>query len=221
MPRIPKNVVGHWSLFMEDYQTSAMDFYSAIEEAVARREVPETETSRVTWNESGIGSAKREYLRIARGGVAFDVCAAPYGNGYYFSWWTAIIVPIGHTVLALLGFFGTFMVTSLAAFWLARQGCGSIFLAVISYPMVFFLLGTVVREFGPNAEIAVLNLPIIGAVYERLFAPETYHHLDTASMFQTTVSNAVSEVIGELRNDQGLRALTPEELKPHGLGFSS
>ena len=34
-----------------------------------------------------IASAKREYLRMQRGKYAFDICAAPFGNGFFVSWW--------------------------------------------------------------------------------------------------------------------------------------
>ncbi len=51
------------------------------------------------WKEGGVLSAKREYLRIQRGNLAFDVCTAPHGSGYFFSWWMAR-VPAMHPLLA-------------------------------------------------------------------------------------------------------------------------
>lgn len=83
----PKWVISHWNKFFEGYQTPAKEFYSAVEEALKRREVPDTSNSRVDWREGAIFSAKREYLRIKRRGLVFDICAAPFGNGFFFSWW--------------------------------------------------------------------------------------------------------------------------------------
>jgi len=49
--------------------------------------MPNVTLSRVTHSQSGIFSAKREYLRVVRNEYIFDICAAPFGNGFFFSWW--------------------------------------------------------------------------------------------------------------------------------------
>ena len=36
---------------------------------------------------SRLASANRQYLRMHRGKHAFDICAAPFGNGFFVSWW--------------------------------------------------------------------------------------------------------------------------------------
>ena len=65
----PPTVVSHWAKLIEDFQTSPLELYAAIEEAIKRRQIPNVEISRVDWNEGGVFSVKREYLRIARGRV--------------------------------------------------------------------------------------------------------------------------------------------------------
>ncbi len=90
MARKPERVISHWYNYVEGFSTSAMDFYAAVEAAVNARELPGVTLSRVEFKESGILSAKREYLRIQREKVAFDLGAAPYGgSAYFFSWWLA------------------------------------------------------------------------------------------------------------------------------------
>jgi hypothetical protein len=42
---------------------------------------------RVDWSEGGLLSAKREYLRATYGRYSFDICAAPFGKDFFFSWW--------------------------------------------------------------------------------------------------------------------------------------
>lgn len=210
-------VISHWYHLVEDFQTSALDFYTAVEEAVARRGVSEIKTSRVEWKEGGVLSAKREYLRIQRGNLAFDVCAAPYGNGYFFSWWMAR-VPAMHPLLALLALFGMFVVASLIGgiLELIFDGCAAAFLSLIMIPALFIALGYAISEgMTPIDEEYVLAIPVIGWLYDRLFNPNAYFRMDSAIMYQETVRRAVVEVVNAVKTEHGLKALTEDEAKPN------
>src|SRR5262245_53210442 len=83
----PKNVISQWSQLFENFQASTQDFYTSFEKAVEARAVPQLHRARVEHKESGLASANREYLRMHRGKYAFDICAAPFGNGFFVSWW--------------------------------------------------------------------------------------------------------------------------------------
>ncbi len=211
-----QGVISHWYHLIEDFQTSALDFYTAVEEAVERRGVSDIKTSRVEWKEGGMLSAKREYLRIQRGNLAFDVCAAPYGNGYFFSWWMAR-VPAMSPLMALLALFGMFVVASLIGGilnWIF-EGCAAIFIMLVFIPAFFIGLGYGIREGAiPIDEEYVLSIPIVGWLYDRLFNPNAYFRMDSANMYQETVRRAVGEVVSTVKTENGLKALTEDEAKP-------
>lgn len=80
-------VISHWYHLIEGLQDSPQRFYALSEEAIKRRTVPDIKISHITYREGGILSAKREYLRIGRKEYLFDICAAPFGNGFFISWW--------------------------------------------------------------------------------------------------------------------------------------
>jgi len=61
---------------------------------------------------------------------------------------------------------------------------------------------------------ALVAMPFLGSVYERLFRPETYYKMDTALMFQEAIRNSVLEVVDGLTSAKGVRALTELERKP-------
>ncbi|MFM7232369.1 MAG: hypothetical protein ACKO3S_10315 [bacterium] len=89
MPQTPlENVVSHWHKLIENFQTSPKDFYTSVELALDRRHVPGLKTSRVKWSEGGLLSPDREYLRVEGDRHTFDICAAPFGSGFFFSSWT-------------------------------------------------------------------------------------------------------------------------------------
>ena len=87
MPKTPTTILGHWSILIEGLQASPMEFYTQIEAALEQRKIPDIKRSRVDWREGGILSAKREYLRVTRREHILDICGAPFGTGFFVSWW--------------------------------------------------------------------------------------------------------------------------------------
>lgn len=81
---------GHWSHLVDGLQASPQEFYGNVEVAIKERQVPGATICRVTHKESGILSASREYLRVVRYEFAFDVCGAPFGRGFFVSWWLTV-----------------------------------------------------------------------------------------------------------------------------------
>jgi hypothetical protein len=64
-------------------------------------------------------------------------------------------------------------------------------------------------------------MPLIGRIYEWIFAPTTYYSIDTALMFQEAVHNAVFEVVDCMTAAKGVRALSEAERKPILKKFSA
>jgi hypothetical protein len=89
--------IAHWSTLVEGMQESTQKFYQVLEGAIARRAIPGAEMRRETRKEAGFFSPKREYLLVKRGDDEFHICAAPFGTGFFVSWWLTI----------KLGFFDT------------------------------------------------------------------------------------------------------------------
>jgi hypothetical protein len=214
--------ISHWGHLFENFQTPSLGFYRSVEAAVQARSVPETHWTQVEHKEAGLGSANRAYMRIHRGKYAFDICAAPFGTGFSFSWWFTE-PPLKFALLYTLGFFFALLIALNVAFAIgaamgAVMGLGS-FLggscgALIGVPAILWLLGNAVRQGSIRGESTVLAVPIVGWIYERVFSPATYYAIDTALMFQDAVHNAVMEVIDCVTQDKGVRALTESERKP-------
>ena len=80
-------VISHWYYCFDDMQYSSKEFYGQLEQAIKKRELPKASLSRVEISEGGVFSAKRTYLRVWRNRLMFDICAAPFGRGFFVSWW--------------------------------------------------------------------------------------------------------------------------------------
>lgn len=203
-------VLSHWHKLVDGFEASPLEYYAAVEEAVRAREIPEAHISRVEYREGGIFSAARLYLRVRHRRLAFDICGAPYGRGFFFSSWLVETKPEVRAwgCLVLLVAFG------LTAFVFEKFGFKGCFITLL------ILIGTVwavlqgVRDNWFLSEDAILALPYLGPLYEHFFAPDTYYKIDTMLMFQATVHGAMLEVIDSLLEGKGLRALAPEDRKP-------
>ncbi len=72
---------------MQGLQESPSQFYEMLNGAVKTREIPNIKLSKIYYSEGGILSSKREYYRVIRKEHVFDICAAPFGNSFFISWW--------------------------------------------------------------------------------------------------------------------------------------
>jgi hypothetical protein len=200
-------VVGHWHTLIEGFATSSLDFYGLVKAGIALRKIPNLTVSEVEWQESGLGSGKRVYLRVSREGLNFDICAAPFGTGYFFSWWLAVIPRILLDFAVLFGIaFAAFICLAIAS----RQDCSGILMAPILFFGLLFGAGFFVRSGELGLEPTVLSMPITGFLYGFFFRPVTYFNEDTATMFRELVHHAVLEAIDTVTSAQGVRGLSEE-----------
>ena len=212
-------VEGHWHSLIEGFSTSTLDFYELVKAGLARREIPDLKISQVEWRQGGLGAGKRVYLRVSREGLNFDICAAPFGTGYFFSWWLA---KISRVLLDLLFIFVSLFV---GWFFLYRAmsgdseggepspGCAGLLLRPLLFFGLLLGLGFFVRYGDQGLEPTVLSMPITGFLYGLIFRPATYFNEDTALMFRESVHHAVMEAIDQVTTAQGVRGLSEEARK--------
>jgi len=203
-----RDVVSHWGKLIDNFHCSAREFYSSVERGLRAREVPEMETSRVLWAEGGALTPVREYLRVERARLRFDICCAPFGRGQFFSWWLVERIPslrALYLALLFLALFATLLVV-MGMTWLATT--------ILVTAAALYLGARIVQSGSPELEAKVLALPIAGSIYDRVFRPFTYYRVDTAKMFESAVHAAVLEVLDGLTKNQGIRALSDLERRP-------
>jgi hypothetical protein len=204
-------VISHWSTLIEDFQASPLGFYIAVEAALVRRAIPITKNERIDYREAGMLSANREYLHIRREKLAFDICAAPFGTGFFVSWWLAEDRKALHPALrAAIGF-----AMFLAFVWFSVNvgltgGLVVLTLTLIGAPV---LLDGLVTQNSLDEGIA-RSIPVLGTLYAWMFKPESYYRIDSMEMFEKAVHNAVLEVIDAMTAEKGIRALAEGQRKP-------
>lgn len=81
------NLIAYWNTTLQGVRLRPSLFFEMTEDEVLSRQIPGIRTSRVFWRESGLFSARREYMRISRRELVFDVCGFPLGDSFTVSWW--------------------------------------------------------------------------------------------------------------------------------------
>ena len=79
------HILSHWTQHMEGLNQSTQQFYTMVQTAVEKKKIPDVKFTRVDFKEGGMFSSSREYLRIVRGDLRYDICGAPFGNGFFVS----------------------------------------------------------------------------------------------------------------------------------------
>src|SRR4029077_9932710 len=96
----------HWYVPLLDFRTSTQEFYAAIEKELLDRKVPDLEVTRIEFAEGGLLSAKRQYLRLRRERLVFDICSAPFGTSWFFSLRGAVLpraLTLSHLLVVIGG----------------------------------------------------------------------------------------------------------------------
>jgi hypothetical protein len=204
-------IFSNWSTFIENLQTSPREFYDLVERAIQSRQIPTTSSSLIEWQEGGLFSAKRIYLRMARENLVFDLCGVCFGTGFFVSWWLGETrpSPVIPTVSAVIGIF------FLSAFINLIFGGGlGVIVTILALAVIFVVLGVMISEGWIQWDVYLLAIPVIGPLFERFFRPFAYYHIDTALMFQQSIHSAVLDAIDQMTRAKGLPTLSDLERKP-------
>ena len=227
-PKPAENVKPQLFVPLDGRHFSSLEFYNQIEADLKERRVPRLRSKRVEFHEGSRLSDKRLYLRLARERFSFEVCAAPFGSGYFFTlrfvevprggWVMLLLLILGvNTALALLLLLGNYMVNQASGWFWVGLGIADIaaIVALVAYnarrdaefPPDPLDETDPVQEM-PDFDAFVLGLPVIGEWYERI-RKETYYRYDTRLMYQTIVSEVVEKRVEELVAAKGVKLMRP------------
>ena len=207
-----QEVLNHWVGIAEDFQLSPKEFYTSLEEELKQRQLPGLEVSRVEIEEGGLLSDRRLYLSMRRERLVFDICAAPFGSGYFFSCRMVEfppIVGIGHLLLLLL--------IGAVVFPLTMRVFGSILgilILVASLTLGIYLMRNAVAMGLKNLDKTLVDSPLIGDIYLAWFRKETYYREDTRLMYLETIPHLVKTLAEEVTSAKGVRLVRQYQRAP-------
>lgn len=201
-------VTGHWCQPNVGVSIPPSEFYELVTKEVMARNFPGVLFSRVFWKEEAFTGAKREYLRVQRARIVFDICAAPQGAGSFFSSWLCIVPPqisAAHLVGNFVGMILLIWLVPIAIVYAIALFIGCI---------VWWGLSRITAKVSFKDDF-ILGLTGVGPIL-KFFAElkPTYYQIDAAIIFQSLVQDATLTVIDRLCEQQNARRLTEQERAP-------
>lgn len=163
----PTTIISNWHHGVDGLQQSSDAFYKEVERQLKEHNVDGLKIERVNWSEGGIFSAKREYLQVRRGEHVFHVCAAPFGNGFFISWWLGHVQTGFLAWLATLPLIGIFVRNFLTRLTYYKIDTALMFQSV-THSVVSGILDTMLNAKGMKALSDVERAPIMRDFFAQL-----------------------------------------------------
>lgn len=206
------DVIDHWYALVPGFNSSTKEFYEAVEKELKERQVPGLEIFHVDFAEGGIMSNKREYLRMTRERLVFDICAAPFGTAYFFSCRFAEIPAFVKLWEFLLFLFGLFFAAYLGLIIFVKiLGVVGLmlfpFLLLASLVAAIYVMRNAVAMGLKDLDASLIKTPVIGPIYEAWFRKETYYRHDTRLMYCETVNAVVKAKVEETTGAKGIKLI--------------
>jgi len=204
------DVIDHWYALVPGFNSSTKEFYEAVEKELKERDVPGLEIFHVDFAEGGVLSHKREYLRMTRERLVFDICAAPFGKAYFFSCrfaeipakvnlWEFLALVIGLCAIAFGGWIIFAKILGLVGLILFP------FLFLAALVAAIFIMWNAVAMGLNDLDASLVKSPVIGPIYEAWFRKETYYRHDTRLMYCDTVNAVVKAKVEETTGAKGIK----------------
>lgn len=205
-------VIDHWYALVPGFNTSTKEFYESIERELKERKVPGLDMASVEFAEGGILSHKREYLRMTRERLVFDICAAPFGTAFFFSCRFAELPAVIRLWQLLVVLVGCLMTVALAFRYLGIILAPIVLLA--SFVFLIYTLRNAVAMGLKDLDATLVKSPVFGPIYENWFRRETYYRQDTRLMYRDTVNDVVKAKVEETTGAKGIKLIKYNESSP-------
>jgi hypothetical protein len=197
---------------IDGFQTSTDAFYKSIEDELQTRKVPGLDFSRLDYREGGLLSSKRDYLRMRRERLTFDLCSAPFGTAWFFSYRFCEIpapFPLFQLLIVLT------LTAALTLGYLALFGTlwGAIIIGMTILGFALLLRNTLTLGLE-DFDAWLLTVPVFGSVYEILFRKETFFRQDTRVMYVETMERIIQQKINEVTAAEGIEKVEFLEARP-------
>lgn len=111
---LPLFAYGSWTHVINDFTYSSKEFYQKLEKKLRDKDVKDVTIGFESLYEgSYLASPARNYLKVTWRDKMFYVCAAPFGSGFFISWWHFEKTPVWEQLVMLLGKFGRWIILSI------------------------------------------------------------------------------------------------------------
>ena len=161
-----KNFHSKWNTLIDDFNFSSEDFYKLLKEELASNEINGIVTKFVFLKEGGAFSSRRTYLRLTWKSYHYDICAAPFGKGFFISWWLLYKNSIGQIIVSKIPFVGGWLARKLYPVTYYKIDTASMFMSY-AQSSVLKVIDTITKEKGVRGLSEAECKPILQDIFKR------------------------------------------------------
>lgn len=204
--------ISYWCTLFDDCVYSPHDFYEIVERNISRRQVPDLLRDCILLHEGTAFSRRRLYFQMRRERIVAEICAAPFGSGFFIS--SRLFDRRKHAFFWDYFFAGlTLIVLSLPVF--GKYGPIVAIVVFGTFITTFWSLMRLATEISfAWLDEKICMVPWFGPIYETWFHPNTNYRQDQHNMYREAVNRSVQEAVAELTTEKGLKPLSEEEYRP-------
>lgn len=161
-----KQYHSNWNQLIDGFNFSSEEFYKRLKQELYSHGIKNVNTHFVFLEEGGMFSRRRTYLRVNWKGLQYDICAAPFGNGFFISWWLMYNNSFWKIVMAKIPFVGGWLVRKWFPVTYYKIDSASMFMSY-AHESVLKVIEDITNDSGVKALSADQRKPILNNIFKR------------------------------------------------------
>ena len=145
--QILKNHHSNWNTLLDGFNFSTQEFYTLLREELKNQSINNLNINDVSLKEGSFFSRRRRYLRIKWKEYQYDMCAAPFGKGFFISWWLLYKYSIVAIIISKIPFIGKWLVEKWYPITYYKVDTASMFMTYC-HNAVLNVIDTITKESG-------------------------------------------------------------------------
>jgi hypothetical protein len=147
MSQILKHHHSNWNTLLDGFNFSTNEFYKFLREELKNQGITGLIINDVSLKEGSFFSNRRRYLRIKWKEYQYDMCAAPFGKGFFISWWLLYKNSMGAIIISKIPFIGKWLVKKWYPITYYKVDTASMFMTYC-HNAVLNVIDTITKESG-------------------------------------------------------------------------
>lgn len=156
----------NWNTLIDNFNFSTEEFYVRFKKELLSQGVSGINTSDVSLHEGNIFSSRRRYIRVKWKEYQYDICAAPFGNGFFISWWLMYKNSVGQIIISKIPFIGEWLNKKLFPVTYYKIDTASMFMTY-AQSSVLKVIDEITKDQGTRSLSETDSKPILNNIFVR------------------------------------------------------
>lgn len=161
-----KHFHSHWNTLIDNFNFSTKEFYHLLEEEFKSHGISNIIISEVKLKEGNMLSSKRLYLRMEWRDYQYDICGAPFGKGFFISWWLLYKGSILQVLIERIPIFGAWLSKILFPKTYYTIDTASMFMTY-AQSSVLKVMDDMTKELGTRSLTENERKPVLQDIFKR------------------------------------------------------